>query len=47
MIRHATEVFLLLLAAFAVGSIVAGFPLIRTALPTMSAAPPKSRCQIP
>ncbi len=27
--------------------IVAGLPLIRTPLPTMSAAPPKSRCQTP
>ena len=27
--------------------IVAGLPLIRIALPTMSAAPPKSRCQSP
>ena len=28
-------------------AIVAGLPLMRTFLPTISAAPPKSRCQMP
>jgi hypothetical protein len=28
-------------------TIVAGLPLIRTCLPTMSREPPKSRCQMP
>jgi hypothetical protein len=28
-------------------TMVAGFPLIRTRVPTISCAPPKSRCQTP